>query len=92
MKKVKIRKVRDTKNPTVRQLQTIAENLGGRFKTYVHVTIGSTTSLYLDKSSQMDYGIYLECDFSGTHLFKSWQGLLEFYHSLMSKTKEEICG
>ena len=89
---MKLKKVKDTKQPTVKQLQNIAENLRKHFKCFA--TAGVEVECYNHINSmriktEIDYGIYTESDSQATHRFKSWQELLYFYHKLMEGASDE---
>ena len=79
-----MKKVKDTKTPTVRQLQNISENLKCHFETYVSVSI-KTYSHYLTDSSDIGYGIYIAIGTGAGDSFEfgTWAELLQCYHELM---------
>ena len=81
-----MKKVKDTKNPTVKQLRNIARNLKEHLNTFATASIDVRCYDHLD-DVVIEYGIYIASDSEGTHQFKSWQELLSFYHELM---KEKI--
>lgn len=80
-----MKKVTDTKNPTVKQLRNISENLRNYLETYASITV--TADFFRSGTEEVKYGIYIEKDGKATHRFKTWLELLSFYHKLM---KEEV--
>ena len=74
-------KVKDTKNPTVKQLQNIAGNLEEKFGKY---STAKVVCQAFTASRRTNYRIYIE-HFPNTRNFKSWQELLSFYHKLMKE-------
>ena len=89
---MKLKKVKDTKQPTIKQLQNIAENLRKHFKCYAIAGVEAKCYYYINRmkiETEMEYGIYIASDGKGTHRFKSWQELLSFYHELMEGVSDE---
>lgn len=78
-----MKKIKDTKNPTIRQMISMSKNLRKKFKKYssiqVDVDAHHTSVLGVDVS----YRLYIENRENET--FKSWQKLLSFYHKLMEE-------
>lgn len=77
-----MKKVKNTKEATVRQLQNISQNLREKFGKYSTAGV-ICISLY---GSTTEYEIYVE-HFDCTKTFGSWKELLLFYHKLI---KDEI--
>lgn len=85
---MKLKKVKDTKNPTIKQMISMSENLRAYLNTYANIEIHSQSFDY-EGETNVIYGIYIASDGEGTHEFKSWQELLSFYHELMEGTSDE---
>lgn len=79
-----MKKVKDTKNPTVRQLRNIAKNLKEHLNTSATAEIASRCYDHSD-DIDVEYGIYIASDDQSTHMFRTWQGLLIYYHELMER-------
>jgi len=94
MKKVKIRKVKDTKNPTIRQLQNMSENLRDHFERYVSITI--KTYCHLNSNIKIGFEIYISnAEFGKTGTFQysdTWSELLQKYYQLMKRKKRIYSG
>jgi len=78
-----MKKVKDTKYPTLKQMSSISDNIEEIFKTYTSIEISCVTHLH--KDTKIEYLFYVEdkhCKY-----FNSWQELLTFYHKVM---KEEV--
>ncbi len=85
---MKLKKVKDTKNPTIKQMISMSENLRGLLNCYINIEI---TSKSFDHKEETDagYGIYIASDGQPTHKFNSWEDLLSFYHELMEGASDE---
>ena len=79
-----MKKVKDTKEPTVKQLRNIAGNLKEYLNTFATASVDVRCYDHIDDII-IEYGIYIASDDKGTHIFKSWQELLSFYHKLMKE-------
>ena len=79
-----MKRVYDSKEPTIKALQNISENLSNHLQTYTQVTI---TASHSDITSlrYVEYGIYIESDGQATHTFKTWAEALSLYKQLMSR-------
>ena len=87
---MKLKKVKDTKQPTVKQLQNIAENLRKHFRCFATAEVVVECYDHINSMKiKMEYGIYIESDGQATHNFKSWQELLSFYHELVEGASDE---
>ena len=85
-----MKEVKDTKQPTLKQMISMSENLREKFKFYVSMSIDIDINAY-DSRDTVDtsYKIYIE---SNPILFsncESWEGLLSTYHKLMRGKKDE---
>ena len=89
---MKLKKVKDTKQPTIKQLQNIAENLRKHFKCFATVRVEVECFDHISNTRieiEIEYGIYIASDGQATHNFKSWQELLSHYHKLMEGASDE---
>ena len=84
-----MKKVKDTKTPTVRQLQNISEDLEDRFKSYVSVSI--TICQYSTDRDSIEYRIYIAVGTVGeSYHSDTWKEILQHYHKLMKMKKEDL--
>ena len=77
-----MKRVKDTKNPAIKQIISMSENLREKFKKYSSVSVKThahTSSMDVD----IEFRIYIENRKSGQ--FKSWPEILSFYHKLMKE-------
>lgn len=79
-----MKKVKDTKNPTVKQFISMSKNLQEKFKKYASLSI-ETHSYINIKETKVKYRLYVE-DKTGKP-FDTWSDLLQYYHEVI---KEEI--
>lgn len=77
-----MKKVEYTKNPTVKQLISISENLREKFKKYASLAI-KTYSHTSIKETRVEYRLYVENKESKS--FDLWSDLLQYYHKLMEE-------
>lgn len=77
-----MKKVKDTKNPTIKQMSSMSENLREKFNKYSSIDLSVGTYTYT-KLAKLKCSIYVE----NKHCieFEFWQELLSFYHKLMEK-------
>lgn len=76
-----MKKVIDTKNPTVRQMISISENLREKFKKYSSVAV--ETHAHSNSTIEIEYRMYIEDKTS--EYFETWPELLSSYHKLMKE-------
>ena len=88
MGKIKYIKVKDMKNPTVKQMQIMAENLKNRLDTYASIKI-QVNCFPHTSIIEVEYGIYTASAKTATHFFDSWSDLLQYYHELMREDIDE---
>ena len=84
-----MKKVKDTKTPTVRQLQNISENLKDRFKSYVSFST-TVRHYYLTNHGKIEYRIYIGVAVGTSYRSDTWEGILQHYHKLMKMKKEDL--
>jgi len=74
-----MKKVKDIKYPTLKQMSSISDNLREKFGEYSSIQI--TTNSYTHTDTCIEYYLYI----ANTHnkYFDSWQELLTYYHKLM---------
>ena len=78
-----MKRIYDSKEPTIKALQNIAENLRKHLKTYTQVTVQATSAHTFKPRYDIEYGIYIESDGQPTHTFETWPETLNFYKHLM---------
>ena len=79
-----MKKVIDTKQPTVKQMISMSENLREKFKKYSSMQL----SIHVHpKETNVEYWVYIENGASCS--IKSWKELLSFYHQLMKEETDE---
>ena len=86
---MKMKKVKDTKTPTVRQLQNISEDLKDRFKSFVSFSI-TNRHYYLTNHGEIEYRIYINAGIGESYYSDTWEGILQHYHKLMKIKKEDL--
>ena len=79
-----MKRIGKSKEPTVKRLQNIAENLKDHLKTYAAASVEAKRYDYTDHTIT-EYGIYIASDGRATHKFDTWEELLSFYHKLMKE-------
>lgn len=77
-----MKKIKDTKSPTVRQMISMSENLRGKFGKYSSIMI-ETHAHTSSEGVDVEYRFYVENGKEDT--FKSWKELLSFYHEVMKE-------
>jgi len=73
-----MKKVKDTKYPTIKQMSLMSENLRSKFKTHSDIQISTPT---YEHGGKVEYYIYVANRVS--KYLHSWQELLSSYHKLM---------
>ncbi len=79
-----MKKVKDTKNPTVKQFISMSKNLQEKFKKYASLTIETHSYTHI-KETEVEYRLYVEDKTDES--FDTWSDLLQYYHEVI---KEEI--
>ena len=79
-----MKKVNDTKQPTVKQMISMSENLREKLKTYISISIEVGAYTHVDPV-EVNYKVYMSSGSGYFHNHISWQELLTFYHQLMRK-------
>lgn len=76
-----MKKVRDTKYPTIRQIESMSENLRDKFKEYSNIQI--STHSFSQGRLKTEYLLYVAEIYCNS--LNSWQELLSFYHKVMKE-------
>jgi len=82
-----MKRVYDSKEPSIKTLQNIAENLRKHLETYVQVTVGAYSS-HRSGFAYVEYGIYIESDSQAIYTFRDWSEALRFYRSLIKRRRK----
>ena len=84
----KLKRVSNSKEPTVKQMETMSSNLCLHTQGYVNISI--STRSHPGSEVKISYGIYVACDSEATHEFPTWPEAISFYRSLMKKGPENV--